>query len=294
MAEITHKRIGELLQGVCNILLKYPDGLRASEVLTRLEKEVPPTTFENSDYPKHPGVRRFEKIVRFSSITMVKAGWLEKAKGYWRLTDTGRDALKNFANPEQFSREASKRDAKSVDLIHDENIEQEDKATFVSFEQASEVAWSGIEEHIQTMDPYDFQNIFVSGLLKGMGYHVAWAAPPGSDGGIDIVAYPDPLGTREPTLKVSVRRRKDAKADVKDLREFLSRLHGSDVGVFISIAGFTREAEKETRMEQRRIRLLDLEALFDLWVEYYGKIPEDERKVLPLRPIWFLATNDIP
>ena len=116
--------------------------------------------------------------------------------------------------------------------------------------------------------------------------------PPGADGGIDIIAYPDPLGTREPTIKVSVRRRVDQKADVKDLRESLSRLHNNEVGIFISVGGFTREAERECRAEQRKIRLIDLEHFFDLWVEHYNKIPEAERKLLPIKPVWFLALSD--
>jgi restriction system protein len=141
------------------------------------------------------------------------------------------------------------------------------------------------------MDPYDFQNKLVPGLLKGMGYHVAYTAPPGADGGVDIVAYPDPLGTKEPTIKISVRRRVQ-KADVKDLREFLSRIHPGEVGIFISVAGFTSDAERECRSDQRKIRLIDLDKLFDLWVEHYSKIPESSRKLLPIKPVWFLGFGD--
>ncbi len=38
MAEITKKRVGELLRGVFEILLEHQDGLPANEVLERLEK----------------------------------------------------------------------------------------------------------------------------------------------------------------------------------------------------------------------------------------------------------------
>ena len=46
MAEITKKRVGELLRGVFEILLEHQDGLPANEVLERLEKIVPPNEFE--------------------------------------------------------------------------------------------------------------------------------------------------------------------------------------------------------------------------------------------------------
>ena len=129
------------------------------------------------------------------------------------------------------------------------------------------------------------------GLLRGMGFHVIWMAPPGADGGVDIIAHPDPLGTKEPTIKVSVRRR-ESKADAKDLREFVSRLHHGDVGIFFSVSGFTKEAEKETRQDNRRIRLMDLERFFDLWVEHYDKIPEESRRLLLIKPVWFLAESE--
>jgi hypothetical protein len=69
MAEITRKRVGELQRGVFKILLNYADGLPAKELLEKLESVVPPTEFEKSEYPNRPGVRRFEKIVRFANLS---------------------------------------------------------------------------------------------------------------------------------------------------------------------------------------------------------------------------------
>ena len=78
MAEITKRRSGELVRGVFKILRKHPDGLTAKEVLRQLTDIVPPTPFEASMYPSRPNVRRYEKIVRFSTINTVKVGWLVK------------------------------------------------------------------------------------------------------------------------------------------------------------------------------------------------------------------------
>ncbi len=89
-------------------------------------------------------------------------------------------------------------------------------------------------------------------------------------------------------MKVSVRRR-SVKADVKDLREFISVLHDSDVGIFVSMSGFTKPAEDLSRAERRKVRLFDIEKVFDLWVEHYARIDEVAKRLLPLRPIYFLA-----
>ena len=95
-----------------------------------------------------------------------------------------------------------------------------------------------------------------------------------------------------PRIKVQVKRRAD-KIDAQGLRSFMAVLEDQDVEIFVSLGGFTREAEEETRtQERRRITLLDLEQLFDLWVQHYRKISEEDRQLLPLKPIYFLASSD--
>ena len=69
-----------MLVGVFQVQ-KHPDGLAAKDVLQQVSEIVPPTPFEASEYPNRPGVRRYEKIIRFSTVPFVKAGWLVKTKG---------------------------------------------------------------------------------------------------------------------------------------------------------------------------------------------------------------------
>lgn len=126
-------------------------------------------------------------------------------------------------------------------------------------------------------------------LLRAMGYYVSWVSPPGKDGGIDILAQPDVLGTRPPRIKVQVKRQKEA-VSVDGLRSFMALLGDSDVGLFVCTGGFTKDAATEARtQEKRRITLIGLDTLFDLWVEHYGKLTDQARRRLPLRPIQFLS-----
>lgn len=294
MAEITAKRSGELVRGVFRILKSYPEGLAAKQVLEKLESVVPPTDFEKSMYPKQPNVRRYEKIVRFSTIAPVKAGWLEKNKGIWTLTDEGRAAFDKFSDPLNF-RQESHRLYRQWEAQQPESpietVETESPALSTTLEESEEASWSEVEDHFKVMPPYDFQNV-VAGLLKGMGYHVAWVAPPGPDRGIDVIAHTDPLGINGPRIKVQVKRNQDPVA-VRDIRSFLAVLSDGDVGLFVALGGFTKESTNEARhQEKRRIMLVDLKQLFDLWVEHYAKIPDAERRLLPLKPVWFLSLND--
>ena len=291
MAEITPQRIGELMRGVFKILMDQPEGLHSNEVMKRLEDLVPPTDFENTHYEKNPQFRRYEKIVRFHSIAVVKAGWLVKDKGQWTLTDAGREAYEKITNPAQFTREARRlyKQWKADQSPDPEGTGDEAEGeTTTALEEAEEAAWSGIQEHLSEMNPYDFQKL-VSGLIQGMGYHVDHEAPPGPDGGIDVVAHTDPLGIHGPRIKVQVKRRAD-RLSVHEVRSFMAVLGDGDVGVFISTGGFTKDAETEARkQEKRRVMLLDLKRFFDLWVTHYNDIPDAPQRLLPLRPVYYLA-----
>ena len=295
MAEISRTRRGELVHGVFHILLPHPEGLPAKLVLERLSTVVPPTSFEQSMYPKRPDIRRYEKIARFSTIGAVKAGWLTKDKGLWSLTDEGRQAFTRFPDPEalwlesvRLYRQWRRQQPPDGEEAYEETYTDESTTAAMTLEEAEESAWTEVEEHLGTINPYDFQEM-VAGLLRGMGYHVAWVAPPGPDRGVDIIAHGDPLGVGSPRIKVQVKRSGD-RMTVRDLRSFLAVLAEGDVGLFVASGGFTKDAEDEARhQEKRRVMLLDLRRFFDLWVEHYGKIPEVQRRLLPLRPVYFLA-----
>ena len=138
------------------------------------------------------------------------------------------------------------------------------------------------------MPPYEFQEL-VAALLRAMGYHVGWVAPPGPDQGTDIIATTDPLGATGPRIKVQVKRHQ-SKVAVDGIRSFMAVLGPSDIGLFVCTGGFTADAQREARtQETRRITLIDLQQLVELWVEHYAKLEEEERQRLPLRRVYFLA-----
>lgn len=106
MADNARRRQGEIQRSIFQVLLDGPSGLPVTEALSRAENILPPTPFEDQDYPNQPGVRRYPKKQRFATITSVKAGWLVKSKGVWRLTDDGRTAYQQFPDAEDFEKEA--------------------------------------------------------------------------------------------------------------------------------------------------------------------------------------------
>ena len=84
MAQITRRRQGEILQAVFRVLRDRNDGLQAKDVIARVESQLELTPFEASTYPNQPDVRRFPKILRFTTIGAVKAGWLVRTTAFGR------------------------------------------------------------------------------------------------------------------------------------------------------------------------------------------------------------------
>lgn len=301
MPNVTYRRNGELLRKLFEILMKQADGLKAGEAINALANHIALTEYEKGEYES--GGRRFDKIVRFITLDCSKAGWFIKQKGNWSVTDDGREAHRKYKDPENFYRQAlklynewrisnpPKSDTNAETKIADYKkleIEEEAKEVSITFEQAEEKSWQEIEQFLKGMNPYEFQEL-VASLLRAMDYHISWISPPGKDGGIDILAYSDPLGTRPPRIKVQVKRY-DSSITVDGLRSFMALLSDDDVGLFVTTSSFTRDAKDEARkQEKRKITLIDLERLFDLWIEYYSKLDDAARRRFPLRPIYFLA-----
>jgi restriction system protein len=295
MANITRHRTGEFLREVCKLLWDKPDGLPAKDVLDHVANVISLTEFEKGAYSSNPNDTRYIKIIRFGTIGLVKAGWLTKNKGYWTLTEIGKDAYKKFQDPDDFFKEASRLYQvwlkSRPKVVETPEITDATNTDIFVIEQAEENAWKQIEKYLQTINPYEFQDL-VADLLRAMDYHVNWISPPGKDKGIDIIAYNDPLGTNNPRIKVQVKHRDNA-TTVEGLRAFMATLGADDVGIFVSSGGFTNDARDTARtQENRKITLIDLEQLYDLWVQFYAKLTQDARQRFPLKPVYFLDLED--
>lgn len=289
---ITRERTGLLLQTLFRVLAEKPEGMPAKDALEAVVGRIQLTDHEAGEY--ETGGRRFDKILRFATVDAVKAGWMTKNKGTWLISDAGKEALKAHPKPEEFYREASRlywkwRRANPVEAEPEEPADE--RGATITFEEAGEQAWSEISAYLENIDPFVLQDL-VAALLEAMDYHVNWISPPGKDGGLDIVAYSDPLGTKPPRIKVQVKRRKDP-IGVEELRSFLALINEDDVGIYVTTGSFTKDAADLARhQERRRITLIDRVRLVDLWVEYQDKVALDKRDALPLKPIYFLAPED--
>jgi len=294
MSSIPHARIGEYMHQALLVLKEHGGSLQSKEVMRVLSERLHLSEYELARYEKS-GYVRWESVLHFYSIGLKKAGWLRKQKGYWVITPEGEEAAKMLpldlynktnvayaewrkANPKEPEPEAASEPAEST-------------TNSITLEQAESNAIAGIEEHILNLNAYEFQDL-VAALLRAMGFHIPFVAPKGKDGGVDIVAYKDPLGAQPPRIKVQVKHRQE-KCGPQTVRELLGVIRKEgEVGLIVSSGGFTTDAIVEMQKSPVHIEAIDLSNLISLWQEHYGKLDEEDKKLLPLRSISFLDEEE--
>lgn len=173
----------------------------------------------------------------------------------------------------------------------DETVpDEEGKEQETTTDEIEQLAYEKIEKFINSKNAYEFQDL-AAALLRGMGYFTPFVAPTGKDGGIDIIAYRDPLGTSSPRIKVQIKHRETA-TSVQDVRQLMVLLQkDGDVGIFISTGGFTPDAKNTARAANVHVELVDLTRFITLWQEFYQKLTDEDKSKLPLIPIYMLATT---
>jgi restriction system protein len=298
--KITYRRIGEYLQTAFKIILDHGGSYPSRDILTEMKNMLEFTPYEEEHYEK-TGYIRWQSITHLYSIDCTKAGWLKKHKGMWYVTDEGKATLNldpeifiNTAREKYFEwKDKEGEKTKKLSLFPNSDIEPKlDRHQTATFELAQDQAIAEIKDRIFSLNPYEFQDL-VAALLRGMGYFTPFIAPKGADGGVDIIAYKDPIGAQPPRIKVQVKHRRDQKVsrgEVASLNGVLRR--NNDVGLIVSSSGFTQEAISEIRNATSHIEKIDVNDFIIFWDQYYDKLSDEDKNRLPLRRVSFLGAND--
>lgn len=286
------------MYAVMTILKKNGGSMPIRTLMQEVEKSIELSVWEKSIL-ENTGNIRWMSIMHFTSVDYVRAGFLIKKKGNWIITPEGEDALKLGA--EELRDEASRRyrawrrgkeqttDEKPVTQPEEENDPA--KETMIELETLEERAANGIREYLKSKNPYEFQDL-VAALLKAMGYYIQSVAPRGKDGGIDIVAYTDPLGAKTPRIKVQVKHKPDTATGAADVRALLGILKAGDIALFVTSGSYSTDAKHAASSGDKFIRLIDGDEFIEMWQEYYDKMSDEDKNMLPLKRISFLGNNE--
>ena len=304
MAKSRTQQIAEkTLYAMLKTLKEAGGEMRAKEVLERIAATVHFDEEEKFRYEKTGNIR-WRSVLHFYSIDAIKAGFMRKHKGLWILTEEGEKAI--ALGPEKLLQAvtqgyrdwdakrkkdlpSSDKDAEDIELAVEGDKGQAQKARLDQYE---EEASHGLREYVLGKNPYEFQDL-VAALLEAMGYHISEISDKGPDGGVDIIAYTDPLGTKLPRIIVQVKHSPNDSVAADLIQKLAGTLkRNTDVGIFVTSGSFSKPARKEARESREHIELIDFERFMELWQQYYTKLPDEQKNLLPLHPIYFLGSNE--
>ena len=266
-------------------------------------KELYPFVNENvqlTEWEKEPAGKmkyiRWTNSFQFYSIDYQKAGFIVKKNGNWYLTPEGESILKK--SPEEVMtiandayhewRRLNPKDENPEGEPTDETAENDNSRNLDLLESD---AREGIRKYIVSKSPYEFQDM-VAALLRAMKYYTPFVAPKGKDGGIDIIAYLDPLGAQTPRIKVQVKHKPDSAIGAADVRALLGVLRAGDIALFVTSGTFSPDAKTTGTSSREFIRLIDGDEFIDMWLEFYDKMSDDDKNMLPPKRISFLGSNE--
>ncbi len=248
MKKISRSRLiaQKVILATFKILQNNGGQMRGKDVVDRIRETVDFDEYESHVYEK-TGYVRWESILHFYTIDCMKAGFLIKKTGVWYLTEEGEEVIK--LGPEKLLQVATRKyrewnasikkqkdkfagDETDDDIeLQEEDVAQKQSALLDQYETR---AMEGIREFVTSKNPYEFQDL-VAILLKSMGYHISHISPKGRDGGIDIIAYTDPLGVKPPRIIVQVKHRRESKISSDDIQRLAGTMkRSSDVGIFVT------------------------------------------------------------
>lgn len=291
----TKESASKTLYAVMKEMKRRDGGISAKDLYPFVEANVELSEWEKEKVGKMQYIR-WTNFFQFYSISYTKAGFILKKSGTWYLTKEGEEILKKPAEQVLIAAEKAydkwkKQIPYSNDCPKEPLDDVPENANLIKLEMLESDARDSIRKYIAAKDPYEFQEM-VAALLHAMGYYTPFVAPKGKDGGIDIIAYIDPLGAQTPRIKVQVKHKPDTSIPAADIRALLGILRDGDIALFVTSGSFTSDAKTTSTTSTQFIRLIDGDTFIEMWQEYYDKMSDDEKNMLPLKRISFLGNNE--
>lgn len=294
----SYQTSAKTMYAALSILFKNGGSMPIRVLMKEIEKAVELSSWEKETL-QNTGNIRWQSNMHFTSVDYVRAGFLIKKKGTWTITPEGEEALK--LGPEKLRDIAWKRynawyrskehTNTEKPIPHTDEENDPAKETLIELETLEERATNGIREYLKNKNPYEYQDL-VAALLRAMGYHTPFIAPKGKDGGIDIIAYLDPLGAQTPRIKVQVKHKPDTTIGAADVRALSGVLKAGDIALFVTSGTYSADARNAASSSDKFLRLIDGDEFIEMWQEYYPKMTDEDKNMLPLKQISFLGNNE--
>lgn len=283
----SNQLIASMHHAALQALASAPGGqLRKSNLMQAIEAKVPLDDWARTVYEGSGNVR-WRSIFAFSSVGLVKGGYVTKARGAWSITNDGRAVAVEPFDSRTYLAEVNRRyrlwensqtTSGVLEPAEDEALvsavlEAPEERMAGTLKAAHEALAAELIETIKQCEPAFFEKLVVQLLLK-MGYggsrqEAGRAVGQSGDGGIDGTINEDRLGLDAIYLQA---KRWEGTVGEAPIRDFFGALDikGVKKGVFITTSRFTEAASKavQSNRSDKKIVLIDGARLADLMIEH--------------------------
>lgn len=254
------------------------------EAVDALAKEFKLTP-EEIDTLIPSGQQRFANRVGWAKTHLKKAGLIDyPQRGHFQITQRGIDVLKeppksidmkylmNFPEFREFRKVNQSEKGREEVVNLGEQLPPEETIEAAYQEIRAGLA-DDLLEYVLKCSPAFFEKLVVE-LLVSMGYggtqeNAARAVGKSGDDGIDGIIDEDKLGLDSIYIQAK-RYQKGARIGAHFIRDFIGALQGCKAtkGVFLTTAGFTKDATDFVSKVQSRVVLIDGQKLANLMIDY--------------------------
>ncbi len=287
----TAKVVAKTMYAAMQILKGNDGSMPFSQLRDRVAQQVEFTEWESAVPSPKTSSPRWEINMAFYAIDYSEAGLIRKESGTWYLTSEGVKALSLSAEKVfEMARTAYRMKQGLTDKGTDVDSDVEEIAEptdGILLADAESLAMDGIRKHIESMNPYAFQEL-VAALLRSMGYYTPFIADKGRDGGIDVIAYENAAGIGSRVI-VQVKHTPTMAQDITTVRNLTALLKKeTDIGWVATSGRFTSEAKRFARECKNNVRLIDGEELVRLWIMYQDRLTPSDKALMPLHAVYFI------
>lgn len=255
--------------------------LEATDALAKEFKLTP----EEIDTLIPSGQQKFANRVGWAKTHLKKAGLIDyPQRGHFQITQRGIDVLKETPKSIEMKflmRFPEYQEFRKINQVDEGKGEVVGLPNQLSPEESIDAAYQEIRggladdllDYVLKCSPAFFEKLVIE-LLVSMGYggsqeNAARAVGKSGDDGIDGIIDEDKLGLDSIYIQAK-RYQRDAKIGAHFIRDFIGALQGCKAtkGVFLTTAGFTKEALDFVSKVQSRVVLIDGQKLANLMIDY--------------------------
>ena len=283
----------KLMYSALTILSQQDSGRMRSRDLQKATFDKIGSSLDDWELYQYPdGGMRWAVNYHMYSVEYVIAGFIIKNNGEWFITNEGREALKKFKTPSELYKvvlTAFKKWSKSKNDNRGNSEEPTSTPVGMMLSEIRQKSDDDLHTYMEQRTPYEFQDL-VAALLRAMGYYTPFVAPKGKDGGVDVIAYSDPLGAKQPILKVQVKHYNTNNPVGVEVIHNIIGVSKGDVPVVVTSGRFTEDAQRTARTNN--VRLIDGTEFIELWIKLYSKMDEDDKLLMPIEPVYFIKRTE--